>query len=106
MVQFRRLALIALLTATAAGAVVAAVWRDSRPPESPRDRMPPPVVHVDHGAFFPDPLKSGPDVTRACLRCHPNAALDVMKTSHWTWAGQKVKLPGRDEVMQVGAVHG
>ena len=55
-------------------------------------------VHVDHAAFFPDPLKTGPEVTRACLRCHPNAAKDMMKTSHWTWAGQKVKLPGRDEV--------
>ncbi len=100
--EFRGLAVFVLLLALAASGVVAAVWRDTAPRESPRDRLPPPVVHVDHAAFFPDPLTSGPEVTRACLRCHPKAAQDLMKTSHWTWAGQKVKLPGRDEVLQVG----
>ena len=69
--HFRRFALIALLIMIAASAVVAAVWRDSGPRESPRDRMPPPVVHVDHNAFFPDPLKSGPEVTRACHHPFP-----------------------------------
>jgi hypothetical protein len=28
---------------------------------------------------------SGPEVTRACLSCHNQAALQVHDTIHWTW---------------------
>lgn len=28
---------------------------------------------------------SGPEVTRACLSCHNEAALQFHKTIHWTW---------------------
>ena len=28
---------------------------------------------------------SGPEVTRACLTCHTEAALQFHKTIHWTW---------------------
>lgn len=30
-------------------------------------------------------FSSGPDVTRACLACHAEAARQIMKTKHWTW---------------------
>ena len=30
-------------------------------------------------------FKSGPEVTRACLSCHNQAALQFHKTIHWTW---------------------
>lgn len=62
-------------------------------PDNPWRHLPPPVAHVDHKGFFPGRFETGPEVTRACLHCHPNAAKEVMKTSHWTWAGQKVKRP-------------
>jgi octaheme c-type cytochrome (tetrathionate reductase family) len=42
---------------------------------------------TDHSMF--DILKgeyaSGPDVTKACLTCHANAATDLMGTTHWLW---------------------
>jgi len=44
------------------------------------------LAATDHSEFFCEPLKSGPEVTRACLECHDEAATDVMKTSHWTWS--------------------
>jgi octaheme c-type cytochrome (tetrathionate reductase family) len=31
------------------------------------------------------PFASGPEVTKACLECHEDQAIEVMKTSHWTW---------------------
>ncbi|MDP2759088.1 MAG: tetrathionate reductase family octaheme c-type cytochrome [Sideroxyarcus sp.] len=31
------------------------------------------------------PFKSGEEVTQACLKCHTEAAKQVMATRHWTW---------------------
>ncbi len=43
---------------------------------------------ADHGLFkeLEGPFESGPDVTRACLKCHTEAARQVHKTKHWTWS--------------------
>jgi hypothetical protein len=30
-------------------------------------------------------FKSGPEVTKACLSCHNQAALQFHQTIHWTW---------------------
>ena len=30
-------------------------------------------------------FKSGPEVTKACLSCHNQAALQFHETIHWTW---------------------
>ena len=48
------------------------------------------AVHAstaDHSQFkeLQGPFQSGPEVTRACLGCHTEAARQVMKTKHWTW---------------------
>lgn len=42
---------------------------------------------ADHSKFkeLQQPFKAGPDVTKACLSCHTEAAKQVMKTKHWTW---------------------
>jgi octaheme c-type cytochrome (tetrathionate reductase family) len=42
---------------------------------------------ADHGKFkeLQKSFKSGPEVTRACLICHTDAAEQVMHTKHWTW---------------------
>ncbi|MBP7127254.1 tetrathionate reductase family octaheme c-type cytochrome [Myxococcota bacterium] len=58
--------------------------------------------HVDHGPFFPDPVASPQDVTRSCLRCHPEAARDLMKTAHWQWLGGEVEVPGHQGKMRIG----
>lgn len=42
---------------------------------------------ADHGSFeqLRGPFASGQEVTRACLKCHTEAARQVMVTRHWTW---------------------
>src|SRR5512133_2257951 len=43
--------------------------------------------HPDHGKFaaLQQTFDSGPEVTRACLTCHTDAAKQVHKTEHWKW---------------------
>ena len=43
------------------------------------------VNHARFGVLKQD-FKSGPEVTRACLTCHNEAAGEVMKTQHWTYS--------------------
>jgi octaheme c-type cytochrome (tetrathionate reductase family) len=42
---------------------------------------------ADHTKFkqLEGPFASGPDVTKACLECHTEAAKQVHRTKHWTW---------------------
>jgi octaheme c-type cytochrome (tetrathionate reductase family) len=42
---------------------------------------------ADHGAYevLRQEFRTGPEVTRACLSCHVEAARQVMDTIHWTW---------------------
>ena len=51
----------------------------------PADFLPQKPVHVDHTDIVRGEFKTGQDVTRLCLECHPDAAADIMKTTHWTW---------------------
>lgn len=57
---------------------------------------------TDHGPLIQGPLATGPDVTRECLRCHADAAREVMATSHWTWMGHSMKRPQTGETVHVG----
>jgi len=42
---------------------------------------------VDHSKLEPlkEEFKSGPEVTRACISCHTEAARQFQQTIHWTW---------------------
>ena len=42
---------------------------------------------ADHGEFeqLKQAFETGPDVTRACLGCHTNAARQIHQSTHWTW---------------------
>lgn len=42
---------------------------------------------ADHGKFkeLQQAFASGPEVTKACLSCHTEAASQVHRTKHWTW---------------------
>jgi octaheme c-type cytochrome (tetrathionate reductase family) len=59
-------------------------------------------VHLDHSPFFDKAFSRPQDVTRACLECHPKAAKELMKTQHWKWEGELVKVPGHDKPMRIG----
>jgi octaheme c-type cytochrome (tetrathionate reductase family) len=51
---------------------------------------------ADHSKFeeLQQDFKTGPEVTKACLGCHTEAAKQLHKTSHWTWAFEN-KLTGQ-----------
>ncbi len=42
---------------------------------------------ADHSKFeeLKAPFMSGPEVTKACLKCHTEAGHQFMKNIHWTW---------------------
>ncbi|MHC4960465.1 MAG: tetrathionate reductase family octaheme c-type cytochrome [Planctomycetota bacterium] len=71
-------------------------------PDTPWDHMPPRLVHTDHSALISGPFTDGPSVTRTCLKCHDEEAHDFMQTSHWSWVGDEVKVPGHSEPMRIG----
>jgi octaheme c-type cytochrome (tetrathionate reductase family) len=56
--------------------------------------------HFDHTPVITAKLEAPQDVTRACLRCHPQAA-SVMKGAHWLWLGDEVEVdahPGKTRI--------
>ena len=58
----------------------------------PWGNVPLKVPHTDHSAIIQGPFETGPDVTRACLECHEDAAQEVMGTAHWTWESQPYSI--------------
>ncbi|MHC1724851.1 MAG: tetrathionate reductase family octaheme c-type cytochrome [Syntrophobacteraceae bacterium] len=56
---------------------------------------------ADHAKFkeLQQEFKSGPEVTKACLTCHTEAASQVHKTLHWTW---KVEGAGGKKLGKAG----
>jgi len=46
---------------------------------------------ADHRKFkqLKEEFKRGPEVTKACLSCHTEAARQVHDTIHWTWEKKK-----------------
>lgn len=55
---------------------------------------------ADHSRFqeLDRQFVSGPEVTKACLKCHNLAALQFHDTIHWTWAGRKTDKKGEGKV--------
>lgn len=87
------------------GVAMTALWQRESVSLSPWQRMPPPAAPVSHSGFFAQPFKTGPEVTRACLECHPHAAEQVMQTVHWTWRGHTVKMPGHEDPVSIGKLN-
>ncbi|MBN1958543.1 MAG: tetrathionate reductase family octaheme c-type cytochrome [Desulfuromonadales bacterium] len=48
------------------------------------------IKHSFHNGILQGPFESGPQVTKACLECHKDAAFEVMKTTHWTWETEQI----------------
>lgn len=82
------------LSALVAGAALAALTAFAAPAPTPASTAPAAVEAkqetsstADHGKFevLKKEFKSGPEVTKACLSCHTEAAKQIHKTKHWTW---------------------
>ena len=45
------------------------------------------ISTADHTKFkeLEGPFATGPDVTKACLKCHTEASKQIHKTKHWNW---------------------
>ncbi|MFL7813672.1 MAG: tetrathionate reductase family octaheme c-type cytochrome [Anaerolineales bacterium] len=71
-------------------------------PDDPWENVPLRVPHTDHSDIVQGPFETPQDVTRACLKCHEDAADQVMATVHWTWESQPYQLEGRDSPITVG----
>ena len=65
-----------------------------RPETAPGPAVPPEaaglkkaLITADHSKYevLQQNFKSGPDITRACVSCHYNAAAQVENTIHWNW---------------------
>jgi len=53
------------------------------------------------GPFTAD-AAGGKAVTTACLKCHPQAGEDMLKTAHWKWVGPTPNLKGSETKTTVG----
>ena len=94
---------VAVIAVLIAGLVAALAWQPGSPAEAKaRPRGAAQRTHLDHSAFFDEPFVSGPEVTRACLTCHEQAAAEVMATAHYQWQGapEDVRRDGR--LLRVG----
>jgi hypothetical protein len=79
--------------------------RVNRPSTNPADYLPEKPVHVDHADIVKGEFKTGQDVTRACLKCHPDAATQMMSTTHWTWESKSFDVPWRDTPVTIGKIN-
>jgi octaheme c-type cytochrome (tetrathionate reductase family) len=71
--------------------------------DDPWANVPERPPHTEHTDLYEGlTLETGPDVTRACLECHEEAAHQVMETVHWTWESKPVEMAGRDEPITIG----
>lgn len=73
-------------------------------PDTPWEHMPRRPEHVNHKDLFDNAgeLTTGPEVTAACLDCHPDAGEQMLQTAHWRWESEPVELEGREGLHATG----
>jgi octaheme c-type cytochrome (tetrathionate reductase family) len=76
--------------------------RSVPPVDRPDQNVPVRQPHTDHTPLMAESFSSGPEVTQACLECHPEAAEQMMQTVHWTWESKPYQLPDRDQPVTIG----
>jgi octaheme c-type cytochrome (tetrathionate reductase family) len=69
---------------------------------SPWDSIPVRPAKVSHAALIKGEFKTGQEVTQTCLNCHPNAAAQVVQTTHWTWKSEPVYDETRGKEVAIG----
>ncbi len=70
--------------------------------DDPWAHVPDKTVHVDHTDIVKGPFATPQDVTKECITCHPDAANQVMHTTHFTWESKPEIAPGRDQPVTIG----
>ena len=70
--------------------------------DDPAAKVPTRVPETDHTHLLKGPYASGPEVTQACLTCHPDAAAQIMATTHWTWESVPQMADWRGESVTIG----
>lgn len=73
--------------------------------DNPRTSLPQHTTHVSHVDLMPGPYATGQEVTQACLKCHADAATQVMGTTHWTWESEPFTVTGRTEPVTIGKIN-
>jgi octaheme c-type cytochrome (tetrathionate reductase family) len=66
------------------------------------DYVPAHTTHTSHANIVRGTFETGSDVTRACYECHPDAADQVMHTTHFTWESKPFTVAGRDAPVAIG----
>ncbi len=87
-IRWRAGPLAVLLLACWCGLAVAEAIKPAPLEHSPKETRWITADHSKHEALQGN-FTSGPEVTKACLSCHTEAAAQIHKTIHWTW-----KSPG------------
>jgi hypothetical protein len=59
-------------------------------------------AHTDHTDLIQGPFTTGPEVTAACLECHPEAGQEMMQSVHWTWQAPAADVAWQDEPVSTG----
>jgi octaheme c-type cytochrome (tetrathionate reductase family) len=85
--------------------VVVFLPRETQAAEDPWANVVPESQHTDHSHIIQGEFTSGQDVTSACLKCHPDAASELMQTTHWTWESRQFDVPWRDEPVTIGKIN-
>lgn len=95
---------IGLIVTLAVILVPLALLRPSRSEarDNPAASVPTRVPETDHTHLLKGPYASGAEVTQACLTCHPDAAGQLMATTHWTWESAPVMAEWRGEMVTIG----
>ena len=60
---------------------------------------------VDHSEFIETQYLTGEDVTRSCLECHEETAMEFMDTAHWMWSGQTPYLKRHEADNHLGKIN-
>ena len=92
----------AILLLLVVGTPIAYTLPRKRPPDDPQKYLQQHPVPQDHSHLVQGPFETPQDVTKECLRCHPDAAKEIMSTTHWTWEGEPVNVPWRETPVSIG----
>ena len=60
---------------------------------------------VNHSEFIETQCITGEDVTRTCLECHEETALEFMDTAHWMWKGETPFLKNHESDSHLGKIN-